>query len=123
MKIKKEFNFVLPKPVLNENGEQIKVTGTMRLIKTKEMLNIFHDMRVKESSTYFYVVLLNISITKMSNVKSVTTRVIESLSPENFAFLVDFFNEINHSAINTVPIVCSSCNSKYIGEISLVGEV
>jgi hypothetical protein len=123
MKIKKEFNFVLPKTIKSDSGDPVKITGTMRLIKTKEMMRIFHDMRVKESSSYFYIVILNMVVTKLSHVRSVTAKEIENLSPENFAFLVDLFNEINHSAINSVPVICSNCNAKYIGEVALVGEV
>jgi len=50
-------------------------------------------------------------------------KTIESLSPENFAFLVDLFNEINHKILNTIPVKCSNCGKEYLTEVNLVGEL
>lgn len=122
MKLKTEFRFVLPRGYPDQNGKIQKVRGVMRLIKVKDLIQIFRDTRVRESDAYFYVVLLTRVITSLGNDKMVTTRRIENLCPEDFAFLVDFLNEINHRIIKSVPIRCSACKNMYIGEFGVLGE-
>jgi len=123
MKIKTEFKFVLPKGYPDETGKIQRITGVMRLIKVKDLIRIYHDTRVKETETYFYIVLLARVITKLGSEKMVTTKRIENLCPADFAFLVDFLNEINHKIIKNIPICCSACNSRYIGEFQVLGEL
>lgn len=123
MKIRTEFNFVLPKGKKMPDGKIQKIRGSMRLIKVKDLVEIYHDMRVKASSPYFYVVILTRVVQRLGDAKMINTKVIENLAPENFAFLVDFFNEINHKVITHVPAECTNCGNQYIGEIVLAGEV
>ena len=119
MKIKTEFNFVLPEGT-NEKGQKIR--GAMRLLKVKDLIDVYRDARVKETTAYFYVVLLGRVITKLGTDTMVHAKMIENLSTENFAFLVDFLNEINHKVLRTFPVRCASCDTVYTGEVSLVGE-
>jgi hypothetical protein len=123
MKIRTEFPFVLPKGLIDKDNTRQKTKGTMRLIKVKDLLQIHQDARVKETEAYFYIVLLARVITKLGNEKMVNTKIIESLCPEDFAFLVDFLNEINHKVLKSIPIECSACKNKYIGEFALLGEL
>ncbi len=118
MKIKTEFNFVLPQ----SDREDQKVRGVMRLIKVKDLLEISRDVRVQESSSYFYVVLLARVIKKLDTETMVNTKMIENLTTENFAFLVDFLNEINHKVLSSFPVRCSNCDTVYSGDLNLVGE-
>jgi hypothetical protein len=94
----------------------------MRLIKVKDLLQIYQDTRVKETEAYFYIVLLSRVVVALGNERMVTTKTIENLYPEDFAFLVDFLNEINHKVIKRIPVLCSACNNSYIGEFTLLGE-
>ena len=123
MKIRTEFNFVLPRAMHTDEGREKKVRGVMRLVKVKDLIEVSKDMRVKTSPAYFYVVVLTKVVENLSTEKLVNTKAIEKLAPEDFAFLVDFFNEINHRVITNVPAECTGCGNKYIGEINLVGEV
>ena len=121
MKIRTEFNFVLPRGYIDENGNETKIRGVMRLVKVKDQMDINRDMRVKESSSYFYVVLLSKVISKLSSEKMITTKVIEDLSTENFTFLVDFLNEINHKVLSGFPVKCSNCNEISLREMNIAG--
>ena len=123
MKLRTEFNFILPVGLTDENGHQIKTSGVMRLAKVKDVLDIYKDIRIKSNPSYFYVILLAKVIVRLGNLKIVNAKVIENLSPKDFVFLIDFFNEINHHIISNVPIECGNCNNKYIGEVMLVGEL
>ena len=78
---------------------------------------------LSELPSYFYVVLLSRIVTKLGKHRMVNARIIEGLHPVDFAFLVDFFNEINHKVISMLPIECSHCGNRYVGEVSLVGEL
>ncbi|MCP4133345.1 MAG: hypothetical protein GY754_20425 [bacterium] len=122
MKIKTEFSFVLPADEFDKEGKAQKMRGKMRLIKVSDLLDIYRDVRVKESEAYFYVVLLAKVVINLGPHRMIHTRIIENLSTENFAFLVDFLNEINHKVLSTFPVKCSNCGNIYIGDVSMVGE-
>ncbi|MBN2444780.1 MAG: hypothetical protein JXJ04_25715 [Spirochaetales bacterium] len=122
MKIRTEFPFVLPKGIMNKDKNIVKTKGIMRLIKVKDILLIYQDTRVKENEGYFYIVLLARVVVSLGDERMVTTKTIENLFPEDFAFLIDFLNEINHKVIKRIPVACTSCSHKYIGEFTLLGE-
>jgi hypothetical protein len=125
MKIRTEFNFVLPRGILGEDGKEQKIRGVMRLAKVDDLTDIFMDSRIKKNPSYFYVIILTrviLSLTPSSS-KLVTNKTIEQLAPENFTFLIDFFNEINHKVINTLPVKCNNCGKEYITEVTLAGEL
>ncbi|WP_037571462.1 hypothetical protein [Spirochaeta cellobiosiphila] len=123
MKIREEFKFILPRGIGLEPEIGSKVSGTMRLIKVKDLIQIQQDNRVKEDSSYFYVVLLSRILVKLGKEKMITSRTIEKLCPEDFAFLIDYMNQINHQIIKQVNLTCSSCGQAYTGEFQLLGEV
>jgi hypothetical protein len=120
MKLKTEFKFVLPEPM--DKGEE-KPRGVMRLIKVKDLVDLNSDIRVIENPSYFYVVLLGRVITSLGHHKMLNAKIIENLSTKNFAFLLDFLNQINHSVIKQFPIKCGHCETVYQGELHLAGEL
>ena len=121
LRIRTDFSFVLPRGL---DGEpENRTVGSMHLARVRDILQIYHDVRVKELPSYFYVILLSRVVKKLGQHRMVSPRVIENLHPEDFAFLVDFFNEINHKVISMLPIECSDCGNRYVGEVSLVGEL
>lgn len=122
MKIKTEFSFVLPRTSDKIASETPKIRGTMRLVKVKDILDVSRDSRVKDTPSYFYVVLLSRVIVRLGKEKIINSKVIENLSTENFAFLVDFMNEINHKILSIFPVKCEKCSSHYSGEVVLAGE-
>jgi hypothetical protein len=123
MKIRDEFPFVLPRGIGVENEGNRKVAGAMRFIKVKDLVAIHQDNRVKENPGYFYIILLSRVVVRLGGERMVTTRVIERLSPEDFAFLVDMSNQINHQIIKRVSVDCEQCGQRFIGEFSTLGEV
>lgn len=122
MQIRNEFRFTLPKGIgiKTENGR--KVTGTMRLVKVKDIVSIERDGSVQKNTGAFYVVLLSKVITSLGAERSINRNTIEKLSPLDFAFLVDFMHEINHQVIKRISLKCPNCHSEYSGEFSQLGE-
>lgn len=120
MKIKSIFNFTLPESL--EHGNIKKTYGTMRLTKVKDIIDVFHDMRVKKNPSYFYVILLSKVVKNLGDNKLINSKVIENLTPLNFAFLVDFFNQINHNLSTSYPIICENCRKVFKLELEIVGE-
>jgi len=120
MKLKTDFKFILPEP-MEKGGEKPK--GVMRLIKVKDLVDLSSDIRVVENPSYFYVVLLGRVITSLGHHRMLNAKIIENLSTKNFAFLLDFLNQINHSVIKRFPIKCEQCSEVYQGELRLAGEL
>lgn len=121
-KIRTEFKFTLPKGTGIKVEAGRKVTGTMRLIKVKDLVDIERDSQVQRGTGAYYVVLLSRCITQLGLSSMINRKVIENLDPIDFAFLVDFMNEINHQVIKRLPIVCEECGHEYEGLISQLGE-
>lgn len=122
MQIRKEFRFTLPKGIgiKTENGH--KVTGTMRLVKVRDIVDIERDSGVQKNSGAFYVVLLSKVIISLGAERNINRNTIEKLNPVDFAFLVDFMHEINHQVIKRIPLKCPHCNSEFFGEFEQLGE-
>lgn len=123
MKIRDEFPFLLPRGIGIENDGSSKVAGAMRLIKVKDLVSIHQDGRVQENQGFFYIILLSRIVTKLGKERMVTTKTIERLSPDDFAFLVDMANRINHQIIKRVAVDCTQCGRQFIGEFGVLGEV
>ena len=121
-RIRTEFKFTLPKGTGVKVEAGRKVTGTMRLIKVKDLVDIERDSSVRKNTGLYYVVLLGKCVTQLGASTTVNRTVIEKLDPVDFAFLVDFMNEINHQVIKRLRLVCEECGHKYEGIISQLGE-
>ncbi|WP_018527189.1 hypothetical protein [Alkalispirochaeta alkalica] len=120
--MKTEFRFSLPKGTGFTPSMGSRIIGTMRLIRVKDLLAVYQDARVRENPGYFYVILLSRIVEKLGDEKMVTTKTIEKLAPDDFSFLVDFMNEINHSLIRRVAIQCGGCGVSFQGEFAVLGE-
>ena len=121
-KIKTEFKFVLPKGTgISTSGK--KVQGVMRLLKVKDIVAMEKDLGVSQNTGVFYVALLAMCIKSLGDITMVNRNTIEKLSPVDFAFLVDFMNEINHQVIKRIPIKCQHCSNEFEGVLSRLGEI
>ena len=79
MKIRTEFNFVLPKGIKDEDGVEKKIRGVMRLAKVSDIIDVYRDSRINENPSYFYIILLTKVVTSLtpSASKIVTNKSIE----------------------------------------------
>lgn len=116
------------KPFVLPNGRGFKaelgtkISGTMRQARVKDFLDIQRDTRHRKNPGLFYVIMLSRVVEKIGTERVNSTATISKLSPEDFSFLLHFFNEINHGIIKHVPIQCA-CGESFIREVHLPGEV
>ena len=89
-KLRTEFKFTLPKGSGIKVDTGRKVSGTMRLIKVKDLIDVERDGQVKRGTGSYYVVLLARCITQLGAITTINRNTIEKLEPVDFAFLVDF---------------------------------
>jgi hypothetical protein len=122
MALRTHFRFTLPAGRGIECEAGRKVSGEMRLVQVKDILQIERDADVRRDSGAFYVVLLGRVITALGSEKMITRKTIEKLCPADFAFCVDFLHEINHQVIKRVPLRCGSCAHDFWGEFGSLGE-
>lgn len=121
-KLRTEFKFILPKGTGIKVDAGRKVSGIMRLIKVKDLVDIERDGQVQRGTGAYYVVMLSKCITQLGSLTLINRNTIEKLDPVDFAFLVDFMNEINHQVIKRMPLECKECGYQYEGIISQLGE-
>ena len=105
-KLRTEFKFTLPKGSGIKVDTGRKVSGIMRLIKVKDLIDVERDGQVKRGTGSYYVVLLARCITQLGAITTINRNTIEKLEPVDFAFLVDFMNEINHQVIKRISLEC-----------------
>ena len=122
MALRTHFRFILPQGRGFQAEAGRKVSGEMRLVQLKDILQIERDAEVRRDTGAFYVVLLGRVITALGSEKMITRKTIEKMSPMDFAFCVDFLHEINHQVIKRVRLRCASCGHEFFGEASRLGE-
>ena len=121
MAFQTEFEFVLPKGYLDEEGT-IHKTGAMRLATAADEILPLKDPRVQQNPAYLTVILLSRVVTRLENLKMVNTKVIEGLFAADLAYLQDFYRRINEQGTATVKAVCPKCEHKFELEVTSAGE-
>jgi hypothetical protein len=109
MTLQTEFEFTLPRGYVDGEGNLHK-QGTMRLATAMDEIAPLRDLRVKSNQAYLAVMLLARVINKLGSLPEVNTGVIENLFSADFAYLQDFYRQINENGTANVSITCPECN-------------
>ena len=112
MSFKTEFEFVLPRGYVDQNGD-VHQEGSMRLATAADEIAPMRDPRVQQNPSYLTVILLSRVITKLGTLNSVNTKVIEGLFTVDMAFLQDFYQRINLSEMPGYEVVCPKCEHEF----------
>ncbi len=112
MAFQTEFNFVLPKGFMDQDGNLHK-EGTMRLATAADEILPMKDPRVQQNPGYLTVVLLTRVITKLGSLRAVDTKTIENMFTSDFAYLQDMYTRVNQMEVPTYDAVCPSCGHKF----------
>jgi hypothetical protein len=114
-----EFDFVLPRGYVDDNGT-VHRDGVMRLATAKDEIIPQRDPRVRENESYLSVLLLSRVLTRLGSVAAVTPGVIENMFASDLAFLQDLYRRINQDGTAELSVTCPSCRAEVT--IDLGGE-
>jgi len=122
MTLQTEFEFTLPRGFVDTEGNLHK-QGVMRLATAADEIFPLKDLRVKSNEAYLVIVLLSRVITKLGNLKSVNTGVIEGLFSADLAYLQEFYRQINENGTSMVQTSCPECNHNFEVNFGQLGGV
>jgi hypothetical protein len=120
MALQTEFEFTLPQGYVDAEGNLHK-KGIMRMATAMDEIVPLRDLRVKSNQAYLAVVLLSRVINKLGSLQEINTGVIENLFSADFAYLQDFYRQINESGTNMVSITCPECNKNIEVDLGRTG--
>jgi hypothetical protein len=109
MTLQTEFEFTLPRGYVDGAGNLHK-QGTMRLATAMDEIAPLRDLRVKGNQAYLAVMLLARVINKLGSLPEVNTGIIENLFSADFAYLQDFYRQVNENGTAKVSVTCPECN-------------
>jgi hypothetical protein len=121
MALQTEFDFTLPRGYVDAEGN-LHREGTMRLATAMDEIVPMRDLRVKANQAYLAVPLLARVITRLGSLPDVNTGVIENLFSADFAYLQNFYTQINGNGTARVPAACPECNHKFEVDMGVPGE-
>ena len=106
-----EFEFELPRGYVDAHGEVHK-RGVMRLANAADKILPLRDPKVQQNPGYLTIILLARVITKLGNLSTVNTRVIEGLFTMDLAYLQDLYQRINMSEMPVYRVTCPHCSQE-----------
>jgi hypothetical protein len=121
MALQTEFEFTLPRGYVDGDGN-LHRQGTMRLATAMDEIIPLRDLRVKSNQGYLAIILLARVITRLGSLRDINTGVIENLFSADFAYLQDFYRQINENGTSRISITCPECSKTVEVDIGSLGE-
>ncbi len=116
-----EVKFELPKGYVDKDGK-IHKKGVMRLANAADEIAPLSDARVKMNPGYLSVLLLERVITKLGDLKTIDSHVIEHLFTADMAYLQNLYQTINAVEPPTTTVTCPKCQHQFRYELPFFGE-
>jgi hypothetical protein len=116
-----EFEFVLPKGYVDEQGD-LHREGTMRLATAMDEIIPLRDPRVRNNEAYLVVILLSQVITRLGTLPRVSPNMVEKFFAADIAYLQDLYRQINDVDTHSVTMICPNCGHEFQEEVPLLGE-
>lgn len=111
MAFQTEYNFVLPRGYLDNEGVLHK-EGVMRLANAGDEILPLKDPRVQQNPGYLTIILLARVITKLGTLPAIDTRVVERFYTMDLAYLQDLYQRINSMEMPVYKAVCPHCHQE-----------
>jgi len=115
-----EFDFVLPRGYIDENGV-IHKQGVMRLATAQDEITSLHDPHVRVNEAYIVIVLLTKVIVRLGTLPQMTPTMIERMFAVDLAYLQDFYRKINDVDVQLVTVTCPHCGQVFEEAFPLLG--
>ncbi|RDS80842.1 hypothetical protein DWU98_12910 [Dyella monticola] len=90
----KEFEFTLPIGYVDAEGT-LHRDGVMRLATAGDEMLPLKDHRVQANPAYLAIIILSRVVVRLGRLDMINTKVIEGLFAQDFAYLQQFYNQIN----------------------------
>ena len=120
MDFKTEYEFVLPRGYVDEEGN-VHREGVMRLATARDEIAPLNDVRVQNNRAYLIIVLLARVVTRLGSLPEVTSKVVEELFAVDLRFLEEMYNRINEDEA-AITITCPACGETFQREFGRLGE-
>ena len=111
MALQTEYEFVLPKGYIDEEGNLHK-KGIMRLATARDEILPLKDPRVQNNPAYLSIILLSRVIEELGTLSDINPAVIEGLFIEDLNYLQELYRRINNSEQLTLKTKCPSCGEE-----------
>lgn len=122
MAFQTEFEFILPRGYVDENGNLHK-NGIMRLATAADEILPMKDPRVQSNPAYLTVILLSRVITKLGSLDAINTKTIENIFASDLTYLQEFYRMINGDGTTKVRTICPKCEHVFEVNIEPQGEL
>jgi hypothetical protein len=121
MTLQTEFDFVLPKGFVDDNGI-VQREGSMRMATALDEIAPLRDPRVRNNEAYLVVILLSQVITRLGTLPKITPTMVEKFFAADIAYLQDLYQQINDVGVRKVTLWCPNCGHEFEEEVPLLGE-
>ncbi len=121
MAFQTEFEFTLPRGYVDDNGDLNK-KGTMRLATAADEVLPMKDPRVQSNPAYLNIILLSRVVSKLGNLETINTKVIENLFASDMSYLQEFYGRINENGTSKIKSECPKCEHQFEMEVGVPGE-
>ncbi len=121
MNLQVEFEFTLPKGLVDKDGNLHK-EGIMRLANAKDEILPLQDPRVQRNQGYLVIILLARVITRLGDLREINPGHIENLFASDLDYLQNFYNQINGNGRAVQKVACPDCDRHFEVELSAAGE-
>jgi phage FluMu protein gp41 len=121
MTFKTEFEFTLPRGYVDNDGNLHKI-GIMRLATAADEILPMKDPKVQSNPAYLTVILLSRVITKLGDLQSINTKVIENLFASDLSYLQEYYSRINQNGTGKIPVTCPKCEHQFEFQEEIPGE-
>jgi len=106
--LRTEFEFVLPKGLVDDDGT-LHREGTMRLATARDELEPLRDPKVRDADDpYLTIVVLSRVVVNLGSKSRVTPRDIEALFAADLAYLQDFYSVVNFGTDDEIEALVRS---------------
>ena len=110
--IQTEFEFVLPRGFLTEDGRLLR-SGRMRLATALDEIEALQDPRVQLNEAYLPVVLLSRVIVRLGDLSQIGPQVVERLFAADMAYLEDVYQRLNSQESIVLGVACPHCGGRF----------
>lgn len=120
MSLQTEFDFVLPRGYVDQNGN-LHRQGVMRLATAMDEIAPLRDLRVRGNQAYLVIILLSRVVTRLGTLTEINTGVIENLFAADLAYLQALYRRINEEGTSLIELSCPECQAKFEVDLANLG--